>query len=281
MEPLANTENMTMLEKLNYINELAEQGYFFNLVQEPEEQLNDIQTEESLHPFYGNSGWMVDFHLALKEKYNIGLEIDDKWGTFNEYVVKDGYNYYYKPHIEEIKSEFLAPPTEEEVELVKNSASALLATGWDFEARIDSNDLFSIAPTGLPKLIEETDVLIKTESVDENPVTIDNITRETLDIIQNSFPDNIHPLGANVGVGMFIKDNKAYYTGVMGWRNAPNFKYGVFMDVDEPSEKYNTDKNVAFFFPFKQLTEQELEMLNSYFYFTMQYDTVETKIVYL
>ena len=85
--------------------------------------------------------------------------------------------------------------------------------------------------------------------------SLDDISRENLDIIKNSFTDDINPLLSNLGLGgLYFKDGKAYYAKVTEcWDNNPNAKLGVFMDTGKSSETYSDAETTAFFFPFRFL----------------------------
>jgi len=208
--------------------------------------------------------------LALEKEFDTVVSPEMQWGMYDEYCIHKGKYYYQKSYLDNLVAGLGGGVEDEDEEEVRPLLSKIeMFTGladW-LNSRVDYRELIRMGISGVPKFIEETENFIVLESVggNEQEIDIDDMTREILDIIQESFSNDINPLLSNLAEGLIIKDGKAYHSGILGWRNNPFAKLGVFMNNGHSSKVYDTDGSVAFFFPFSPLTSEQKDFVETYY----------------
>lgn len=192
--------------------------------------------------------------LALEAEYDTFVSPEMAWGDWDQFCYHNGYIYYYKNFLKiNVERDFNEPedPRIESIRTVLRATLGNVPSKLTFEEI--SNFIITGAP-GFPKLVSQTPQFFECEDVGLDEITIDNLTRETLNKIESTFTGDIHPLLSNLADVLYIKDNKIYCTDVFAYKECPVGKFGVFITPSK-TEKYEINK--PYFFPFKQLTADE------------------------
>jgi len=230
--------------------------------------------------------------LALEAQYDTFVSPEMVWGVFDEFCIHDGHYIYEKDWLDWNESEDTSNiSADSDADLIAAIATVRELAGDNFAvSAISYKDLLTAMPAGLPPKVDDTDDFARAgvgffrlESVGDVEATLDDITRENLDIIKNSFTDDMNPLLSNLGLGgLYFKDGSAYYAKVTEcWDNNPNAKLGVFMDTGKSSETYADAETTAFFFPFSPLTDEQLAVVNALYVIEKRDSTTSLEIVNL
>lgn len=189
--------------------------------------------------------------LALEQTYNVYVLPEMRWGYWDLFCEHDDKLYYDREWLQ-------WNITEDEAEALTNSdeLNSQLTQINDYAGRtscqVSIDDVYNLVHSdtaGIPVFIDETDRFFRFANVGTDLVTIDNITRERLDIIRNSFTSDMNPLLMNAEGNIYIKDGQAYCTNLLTFTMNPNAKLGLMLE-DTNSDKIN-------FYPFEELTAEE------------------------
>lgn len=223
--------------------------------------------------------------LSLEAEYDTFIHPEMIWGVWDEFCIHEGYYYYEKTYLnknfnEDIANKELPLPLSESQ--IPNHEALINAVGFDIvkEPQIRFSDLFINSYSGFPTFVDQTLSFYRTESVGNEEITLDTMTREVLDALRVAFGD-VNPFLCNMAKGIYYKDGKAYYAGVLGWNNNPNVKLGVYMNSNEPSENYPNSENTAYFFAFEQLTDEQQSIVKGLHNLYDDDDNINLEIVYL
>jgi len=189
--------------------------------------------------------------FALEEAYNTYVSPEMRWGYWDLFCEHEDKLYYDREWLQwnltEDATERANNSDELNDQLVQIDAYAGRTSN---EVSMDDvYDLVHSDTAGLPVFIDETDRFFRFENVGTDMVTTDNITRERLNIIRDSFTSDINPLLMDAEGNIYIKDGQAYCTNLLSFTENPNAKLGLMLqDVD--NDKIN-------FYPFEELTAEQ------------------------
>lgn len=229
--------------------------------------------------------------FALEAQYNTFVTPEMIWGVNDEFCIHESHYIYEKAWLDWNEDDDATNISSDSSNSELTSAIATVRglAGDNFgTSAVSYTDLLRAMPAGLPPKVDDTADFdragvgfFRLESVGEVEATLDDITRENLDIIKNSFTDDINPLLSNLGLGgLYFKDGKAYYAKVTEcWDNNPNAKLGVFMDTGKSSETYADAETTAFFFPFSPLTDEQQDFVNALYVIEKRDSTTALQIV--
>lgn len=201
--------------------------------------------------------------LALEAEYDTFVSPEMFWGVYDLFCLHEGNTYYYKDWLRkniELDNQVRANESAD----VQSSLSAL--SSYFSNSTVEPvtfeslRNVFISQPSGFPDLVVETPQFFQCQDVGRDLITIDNLDRPTLNLIESTFTDDIHPLLADLTDRLIKKDEKIYCVDPFAFKNSSTGKLGVMFNPSV-SEKYDTSK--VYFFPFKVLTnEQESAVRN-------------------
>lgn len=214
----------------------------------------------------GDAGCRRTDTLLAWEAENPGTYVSAStfWGAGDQYFVENGVMYYYKPYLQTILTQlvqdFQSDTTNtnyttimaELITLVPEANATLLTTQYPttltaVRAIIDS------APSGMPTFIKETDNFYCFEDVGTAQVTADNITRETLSLIQSTFTSGYTLPYWSPCDALCLNNNKVYWTDLLRWANvsSPELRAGIVLVGDNFS-----------FYPYASLDTKGQQIIN-------------------
>jgi len=233
--------------------------------------------------------------FSLEAEYDTFAHPEMNWGVWDEFCIHEGHYYYEKTFLnknfneDQKNKEASKPVSESQIPYLE---AFIDAVGFDIyndpQINIDNFNLPQINfvdvitkdYAGFPAFVDQTLSFYRTESVGEEEITLDTMTREVLDALQEAFGDE-NPLLSNMARGIYYKDGKAYYAGVLGWNNNPNVKLGIYMSSGAPSEKYPDSENTAYFFAFEQLTDEQHNIVKGLHSLYDDDNNIKLEIIYL
>lgn len=201
--------------------------------------------------------------LALEEAYDTFVSPEMRWGYWDLFCEHQDQLYFDKTFLEfNIDDDDIIPEHQDLLNEINQYAGrdTHLHTMESLDALIKSDT------AGLPTLIDETDRFYRCENVGTDMITTENITRERLDIIKDSFTDDVNPLLMDLEGSVYISDGKAICTKVFSFNRNPNAKLGVLLE--------DTANDVMNFYPFEPLTEEQEDFVNKLAQLDMQKDAV-------
>ncbi len=200
--------------------------------------------------------------LALEAEYDTFVDPEMFWGIWDQFCIHEGKTYYYKGWLQENVSRDLASVESNEIQVEISKINEYLGynLGYDNLTFDILKSHFTNKIPGLPTLILETPQFLQCEDVGTDKITIDNLDRDKLNLIESTFTNDIHPLMANIANSLHLKDGKVFCTDVLAYENNPAGKLGVLM-IPTETEKYEANK--PYFFPFQSLTAQQEEVVKA------------------
>jgi hypothetical protein len=218
--------------------------------------------------------------FALEAEYDTFVHPEMKWGPVDQYCIHEDSYFYYKTRLKEMYDvDRLASQNVSHV--VEHLTIVNNHLGFDLsQPSVDYKDIILKEYKGFPTFQDQTMSFFRVESVGDTEITLDTMTKEVLDIVKSSFTDDVNPLLSNMARGLYIKDNKAYNANVFAWTTNANAKWGVFMHA-APSQNYPDSETTAYFFPFEQLTEDQIKFVTALYNLEKEDTTQRLEIVYL
>jgi len=203
--------------------------------------------------------------FALEAEYDTFVDPEMYWGYWDQFCLHNGHSYYYKDWMK-------TNVQRDQDELAKDSSNSALNShiskvvdflGAEFHSGVTVNfveGLFSNPPDGFPTVLLDTPQFYQCIDLGKNVINIDDITKELLTKIQNTFTDNINPLLADLTDKLHLVDDKVYCCDYLSFENNPTTKLGVLMIAKETT-KYVSGN--AYFFPFSTLTPEQKDFVTS------------------
>lgn len=214
-----------------------------------------------------------DILYALEAEYDFYFgqsSFQWQWSHLrNEYFIYENFAYYYKPIIEEnyeMDEKDVLYDYENNIDLEYYTKNIRENLKIDIiNVGVKYKELLEKKPKGFPKFEDETVSFFRLESVGPKSggklIELEDINKENMDLIRDSFSDDLNPYISNMYGNLYKKDNKMYYTSVYDWYVNPIGKWGILMDTSKPSNKYANAEETAFFFSFEKLTEEQKKVV--------------------
>lgn len=208
----------------------------------------------------------VIFHF--ESEWDDYVHPEMKWGPQDLFMRHKDHVYYYKPRMQSIFDADMANLAEDEQNPERMEAMTAVNTflGYEFAKTRTSMDfikqLIKSKPAGLPTYVAQSTNFFKFRDVGDEKFSIDNIDRDLLDRIKNTFTGDYNPLLCDMTDGLYLKDGQLYFTDITRWSHNPHGKLGVFVNPTE-SEIYDNAADKAFFFPFEQLTDEQVAFVKA------------------
>jgi hypothetical protein len=202
--------------------------------------------------------------LALEAEFDTFAHPEMQWCRLDHWCRHEGHIYYYKYMIEKLTTVDDANLEDdfENSNFAVHHAVVEQNLGSKFRQTTleDVSKFFRNSPVEFPKLQTETLQFFQCEDVGNNHVSIDNLNRDILNTIQQTFTSNITPLFANLSDSLYLFEDKIYCTDFLAYGETELPGLGVLM-IPTESEKYEVGN--AYFFPFSDLTEEQAALITS------------------
>lgn len=197
--------------------------------------------------------------LALEADFDAFVSPEMYWGIWDLFCQHDGNTYFHKDWIRENigRDQVELAKDSSNTELMNHISTVTSAFGAEFHSGVTFDfvaELFRNAPAGFPTLTIETPNFFQCIDLGTDVITIDQLDRELLTKIKNTFTDDINPLLADLTNKLYLKDDKIYCCDYLSFEQNANNKLGVFM-IAKDSEKYTAGN--GYFFPFNTLTAEQ------------------------
>lgn len=203
--------------------------------------------------------------LALEAEYDTFVSPEMYWGYWDQYCIHDGNSYYYKDwmrtNIQRDQTELSSDSSNSTLASHISKVVAFLGAGFHEGVTVEFVEgLFANPPAGFPTVLLDTPQFYQCIDLGTDVITIDELNKELLTKIKNTFVDNINPLLADLTDKLHLVGDKIYCTDYLSFENNPTAKLGVLMIAKE-TEKYTVGN--AYFFPFAPLTPEQTEFVTS------------------
>ena len=195
--------------------------------------------------------------LALEEVYDVVVSPEMRWGYWDLFCEHDGMLYYDRNQLRDMIDNDNAMAAEDaddaELQAYINEVNAVSGRTWYIytEAKLDT--LIKLDVAGMPTFVDETDRFYRFETVGTDMLTAQNMTKEKLDMIRETFVDDVNPLLMDLEGSVYFKDGKAYCTNFFLYTENPNAKFGAMIE--------DLEENVMKFFPFEPLTDEQKDFV--------------------
>ena len=234
--------------------------------------------------FYGegDASYRNNIIQLFEQEYHTTTNPEMQWGPQDTYFQREGSIFYSKSQLLRLSEEDKQNQLEDaQNPTIQNSKDVLEGLIGHKISDDELNPKFIIniiktKPSGLPRLVGFTKNFYQFENVCLNEITPDNITKEILQKIQDTFVDEYNPLLSNIDGGIYEKDGSIHLTDITKWSYNPSHKLGVYF-IPKASELYGTE--TALFFPFGVLSEKDIEIINALN--TLQNEGKEVRIITL
>lgn len=195
--------------------------------------------------------------LALEEQYETFVSPEMRWGYWDLFCEHNGLLYYDRNQLNDIIANDLAS-AEADVDNVElqeyiRDVNAKSGRTWYLYTKEKLDELVKSDTRGLPVYVDETDRFYRFEDVGVDMLTAQNMTKEKLDIIRETFTDDVNPLLMDLEGSIYFKDSQAYCTNFFLFNENPNAKLGAMIE--------DLEENVMKFFPFEPLTDDEKDFV--------------------
>jgi hypothetical protein len=212
----------------------------------------------------GESDGAYNTRVAIdtyETEFNTVVNGELEWGT--AFFKDNGSIYYYKPYLQQILAADAANLTADQnnadrqvsVQAVQSFLGISIPTNATsltaIRAIIDSN------PPGMPPFVTETEHFYQFTDVLATPITIDDIDRSLLDLIQSTFTGTYSVYYSDLSTGLYKNGDTLYFGKLVEWSTSPSQKLGIFLYPTANTTKYPTASTTAYFFPFAPLSETE------------------------
>jgi len=203
--------------------------------------------------------------LALETEFNTYAKPEMQWGFWDQWCRHEGHIYFHKQLIENhLRMDF------ESLEADKNNQQILShvdrisqVIGYNFHRTPTLEEVyefFKSSMPGFPEIQSETSQFFQCSDVVENKITIDQLDRDTLNKIKDSFTGSKVPFLADVVDSLYVVDDKVYCTDYLAFEENDTARLGILM-IPKESKKYEVGK--AYFFPFRPLTNEQSSFVKS------------------
>jgi hypothetical protein len=203
--------------------------------------------------------------FALETEFNTYAKPEMQWGSWDQWCRHDGHIYFNKYLIEKhLRTDI------ESLEADKNNQEILShvdkisqVIGYNFHRTPTLEEVYEFfrsSTPGFPNTQSETSQFFQCSDVVENKITIDQLDKDTLNKIQDSFTGSKVPFLANVVDSLYIVDDKVYCTDYLAFEENETARLGILM-IPTESKKYEVGK--AYFFPFRPLTNEQSSLVKS------------------
>jgi len=189
--------------------------------------------------------------FALEETYNTYVSPEMRWGYWDLFCEHEDKLYFDREWLQWNLTEEATERANDTAEFLEELAEVDTFAGRTSN-QISMDDVYDLVHSdtaGLPVFIDETDRFFRFENVGTDLVTVDNITRERLDIIRDSFTSDLNPFLMDAEGNIYIKDGQAYCTNLLSFTENPNAKLGLMLE--------DTENNKTNFYPFAELTAEQ------------------------
>jgi len=189
--------------------------------------------------------------FALEETYNTYVSPEMRWGYWDLFCEHEDKLYFDREWLQWNITEDATERANDTAEFLEELAEVDTFAGRTSN-QISMDDVYDLVHSdtaGLPVFIDETDRFFRFENVGTDLVTVDNITRERLDIIRDSFTSDLNPFLMDAEGNIYIKDGQAYCTNLLSFTENPNAKLGLMLE--------DTENNKTNFYPFAELTAEQ------------------------
>jgi hypothetical protein len=198
--------------------------------------------------------------LALEAEFDTFVHPEMVWGEDDQFCIHEKYTFFYKKRLE-----FLAKQEDDNYKNVAEALKPLLEkvkAHLGYELKTDNpvdfiKSLFTGSIPGLPPILEETPQFYKCMPLGKKLV-IDDINRQVLDRIRDTFTNDLNPLLENLTNHLYIGE-EVYCPAAHLYEYNPTAKYGIFLTADNSSKKYIPGK--TYFFPFGPMTSRKKEFI--------------------
>ena len=239
------------------------------------------------------SKYQNEVSMAFEAEFDIYQEEEIDWGVWYEYFTHKDFMYCYKPMLENILKSDL-----ENIENDKTKQDFINFINLTKETLTETHSLEKIPGAslknieevksivigkvdGIPNLISETPQFFQFEKPKGELITPQNLTKETLLSIKETFKGNINPFFTEMSECLFNDNGKICCVDLLAFSENEHFKYGIILNTITDDDVFSTKYN--YFFPFEQIESEKENNIKKIISFISNSDgnEKETVIVYL
>jgi hypothetical protein len=203
--------------------------------------------------------------LAIEAEFNTYVSPYMYWGFWDQWCEHEGHCYYDKDQIEKrvLRENSLITEDKQSQDMLTIINSVVNFVGNDFHtppSLSSVHDFFKNPAPGFPSLQIETPQFFQCSGVGTTQILIDDLTRDMLNQIQETFTGDKNPFLVDLTGRMYLFENNIYCTDYLAYEENPNGKLGVLMSAPV-SEKYTTGK--YYFFPFSPLNAEQEQFIRN------------------